>query len=128
MLRGGGVSRLGQRQKTFENITGPPGDTDIPEPETRPYRNTQDSICNTNGVALLGIMNDCHIMGLMALNGRIPGDLSGTYTYSGPTASSIIDLALVSSELHHSVKYLRVRDPVFYSDHCPLTLANRHGK
>ncbi len=113
-------SRLGQRQETFENITGSPGDTDTPELETLPCRNTQDSVCNTNGVALLGIVNDCHIM---ALNGRIPGDLSGTYTYHGPTASSTIDLALVSSELHHSLKYLRGRDPVFYSDHCPLTLA-----
>ncbi len=58
----------------------------------------------------------------MALNGRIPGDLSGAYTYHGPTASSTIDLALVTSDLRRSVKYLRVREPAFYSDHCPLTL------
>ena len=65
-------------------------------------------------------MNLCNKSQLVILNGRKLGDLEGKFTCHKYNGSSVDDLMISSAELYHKVKYFKVLDPVWYSDHCPI--------
>lgn len=48
-------------------------------------RNNQDAVVNRHGRSLLAL---CHDTGLRIVNGRVPGDMAGSYTYVSPSVGS----------------------------------------
>jgi hypothetical protein len=58
---------------------------------------------------------------MIILNGRTPGDLYGNFTYHEAGMSSALDLSIVSLNLLKDVVYFKVLDPVWFSDHCPIS-------
>ena len=84
------------------------------------YRHNMDKNTNQNGTDLSRILNDSH---MYIINGRCNGDLNGSYTYHGPNGSSAIDLCITSDNTFNQTLYFKVLDPVWYSDHCPISLA-----
>ena len=89
-------------------------------------RSNKDPTINQNGKELMSMINEAH---LSVLNGRTPGECQGEFTYHGALGSSTIDLCITSRDVMNTVLYLQVLPAVFFSDHCPISLAlkvNRH--
>ena len=84
------------------------------------HRHNMDKNTNQNGIDLICIVNDSH---MYIINGRCNGDLNGSYTYHGPNGSSAIDLCVTSDHTFNQTLYFEVLDPIWYSDHCPISLA-----
>ena len=57
---------------------------------------------------------------LLTLNSRKVGDTMGKLTCHKDNGSSTVDLSIVSL---HKINYFYVLDPVWFSDHCPITFS-----
>ncbi len=81
-------------------------------------RASRDKISNKDGQRLIDscLANDCHI-----LNGRIVGDLMGSFTSFQPKGNSIVDYMIASKNIFYNVEYFNVGDVNEYSDHVILT-------
>lgn len=76
------------------------------------------------------LMLGLHASGCVVLNGRAPGDTHGAATFfkrleGRPPATSVVDLAIVSSSLYPLVDKLEVLpfNPAISLDHCALRLS-----
>ena len=49
--------------------------------------------------------------------------MEGKFTCHKYNGSSVNDIAATSYDLYPKIKYLRILDPVWFSDHCPLICA-----
>ena len=91
-------------------------------PRARPC---EDAHTNEFGHAL---GNVCRSEGLCVLNGRVPGDLGGSYTFPHVLGGSTIDLFVASSGLYHRSVFMKVWDMQYthlgapIGDHKPVTL------
>ncbi len=113
--------RTGGKQEQWVDITTDTLDRNIDcKYIDVPTRFCQDSKCNTYGTKLLDIMNECH---LLIVNGRVPGDMLGSNTYHGYNGSSCIDLCICSNKLFESVKYFKVYENSWYTDHSPICIS-----
>ena len=65
---------------------------------------------------LLDILNDNT---LLTLNGRKVGDSTGRLTYHAYNGSSTVDICITSWDLYDKIHYFKVKDPVWFSGHCP---------
>ena len=84
-----------------------------------PLRSNRDKEDNKFGNKLINL---CETLGLVILNGRKTGDLSGQYTYHGSRGSSAIDYAVCSLALYKYVQSFLVNKPTWYSDHSQINL------
>ena len=80
-------------------------------------RTSQDTTTNKKGKDFLDLCNKSQ---LVILNGRKLGDISGKYTCHKYNGSSVVDFIATSYNLYSKVKYFKVLEPVWFSDHCPL--------
>ena len=69
------------------------------------------------------LVNLCNSNNLSILNGRTRGDMLGKFTCYKPNVSSVIDYAIVSSDLMKQVTYFSVLPLSVYSCHCPISFA-----
>ena len=66
-------------------------------PHSLPARSCMDRSTNAMGRRLLGL---CRALGLVVMNGRLPGDKQGAWTFHGPRASkSMIDIVVATPQL-----------------------------
>ena len=79
-----------------------------------------DTNSNQSGKKLLELSNEGS---LITLNGRKLGDTSGKLTCHQYNGSSTIDLNIVSWNLYEKLKYFKVLDPVWFSDHCSVKMS-----
>ena len=114
-------SRLGGRQEHWVDIKSTSADGNVEcEHVDIPIRLCQDTKSNSYGTKLLDILNQCH---LLIVNGRVPGDLLGRYTYHGYNGSSCIDFGICSANIYNDVRYFKTFDFPWYSDHVPICLS-----
>ena len=66
------------------------------------------------------LVNFCNSNNLSILNGRTRGDMLGKFTCYKSNGSSVIDYAIVSSDLMKQVTYFFVLPLSVYSCHCPI--------
>ena len=69
------------------------------------------------------LVNLCNSNDLSILNGRTRGDMLGKFTCYKSNGSSVIDYAIVSSDLMKQVTYFSVLPLSVYSCHCPISFA-----
>ncbi len=84
-----------------------------------PKRHNEDTGSNLFGPKLLKL---CETLGLVVLNGRIPGDFFGKMTFHGPTGSSAIDYAVCSLPMFRYIQSLQVHKLDWFSDHCRISV------
>lgn len=84
--------------------------------DEKSIRKSKDKIRNAEGDLLLQIAED---RGWHFLNGNIPGDEEGEYTYVGSNGVSVIDYVLINSICLDKIKKFTV-DERTESDHQPL--------
>ena len=80
-------------------------------------RTSQDTTTNRKGKDFIELCNKSQ---MVILNGRKLGDIIGKYTCHEYNGSSVVDFIAASYKLYPKIKYFRVLDPVWFSDHCPL--------
>ena len=83
----------------------------------RDTRTSQDMTSNKKGKELIEL---CDKSQLVILNGRKLGDIKGKFTCHKYNGSSVVDFIATSYNLYPKIKYFRVLDPVWFSDHCPI--------
>ena len=84
-------------------------------------RGNMDQLVNSYGVRLLEI---CQSFPLRILNGRMLGDVQGSYTCYKSKGQSVVDYCLVSPRIYRQVSYFIVNDFLpDLSDHCSITVA-----
>ena len=84
---------------------------------TRTARNSQDAGVNRHGHKLLKL---CHETGLRIVNGRVPGDAAGSFTYVAPVVgASLVDYVVACPQAFGLVTHLSVV-PAPCSDHLAL--------
>lgn len=80
-------------------------------------RNNQDAVVNRHGRSLLKL---CHETGLRIVNGRVPGDPAGSFTYVAPSVgASLVDYVVACPHAFGLVTCLSVV-PAPCSDHFAL--------
>ena len=82
-------------------------------------RNSHDTVINKFGRKLLEI---CRHTNLCILNGRILGDLQGSYTSFHYNGSAVVDYCITDRELYDSILYFKIHDPSHLSDHTPISV------
>ena len=85
--------------------------------ETFHERHSMDQIIQKNGRRLVNI---CMNNQLYIQNGRTLGDLQGKFTCFQPQGCSVVDYVICSQELTREIKYMKVKDLMQQSDHCPM--------
>lgn len=83
------------------------------------HRCTMDSVVQKNGRILVNMCTDNQ---LYILNGRTLGDLQGRFTCFQPQGCSVVDYFVCSQSLMKKVNYMKVKDLMAHSDHCPVGL------
>ena len=84
---------------------------------TRTVRNNQDAVVNVHGRKLLKL---CHDTGVRIVNGRVPGDSAGSFTYVAPVVgASLVDYVVACPRAFGLVTRLFVV-PAPCSDHLAL--------
>lgn len=81
-------------------------------------RRSKDKTITPNGKKYVEF---CNNNGLVILNGRMPGDEEGKFTFLNRNGSSVIDVCAVSLNMLTYVKTFRV-DEQIWSDHLPVIL------
>ncbi|KAI5755470.1 hypothetical protein M8J77_017098 [Diaphorina citri] len=84
-----------------------------------PQRRSLDEVLNTRGEMLVEFMEE---HGLIALNGRTPGDIPGQFTFISKVGNSVVDLVWTNMELCSDVVDLTVSADFLTSDHLPVVL------
>ncbi len=83
-------------------------------------RNMDKKPLDNHGKAILAL---CHGYDMAILNGRTAGDFQGQFTYVKNNAASVIDYAIVSSEMHRMVRSFTVEPGITYmTDHSPIAV------
>ena len=101
-----------------DNIMHLPGVEDwYPVDDFNVPRSSRDAQTNAFGRSLLDM---CRTLGIHMLNGRLPGDQDGEFTFCARAGNSVVDYMLVSSELFNTVTDFQVI-AMLESDHFPLT-------
>ena len=98
--------------------TGISRSEELAEEDISFYRVSKDAVVNSFGRSLLSL---CESFELIILNGLLPGDEHGEYTYIGHNGSSIIDYFIVSSCIFPLASRLHVVAKVD-SKHMPVEL------
>jgi exonuclease III len=80
-------------------------------------RCSMDLIVQKNGRRLVNMCTDNQ---LYILNGRMLGDLQGKCTCFHPQGCSVVDYIICSQALMKNVKYMKVKELMEHSDHCPV--------
>ncbi|XP_063442678.1 uncharacterized protein LOC134722974 [Mytilus trossulus] len=82
-------------------------------------RKNQDKVLDTRGKDLLDL---CISNQLRFLNGRVLGDMFGTYTCHTPNGSSTVDYVILSESILDQILYFKVSDfiPTLSDTHCKL--------
>eukprot|EP00745_Piridium_sociabile_P026199 TRINITY_DN41690_c0_g1_i7.p1 TRINITY_DN41690_c0_g1~~TRINITY_DN41690_c0_g1_i7.p1 ORF type:complete len:182 (+),score=0.50 TRINITY_DN41690_c0_g1_i7:458-1003(+) len=80
-------------------------------------RCSMDLIVQKNGRRLVNMCTDNQ---LYILNGRMLGDLQGKFTCFHPQGCSVVDYIICSQALMKNVKYMKVKELMEHSDHCPV--------
>ncbi|XP_055922745.1 uncharacterized protein LOC129953526, partial [Eupeodes corollae] len=84
-------------------------------------RQTKDVVCNTRGKRIIEL---CDSFGLRILNGTMPSDVSGDFTFVGGQGSSTIDYSMIGEDWEPFVTDFEVRE-LPYSDHLPIVVTLR---
>jgi exonuclease III len=84
-----------------------------------PERQTMDHVVNASGNKLIEL---CISTDLKIVNGRVPSDQHGSFTYLSNNGNSLIDYALISYELFPFVNSFVVHDLTSFSSHRPINL------
>ncbi len=82
-----------------------------------PPRQNEDHAVNQYGKALLGIMNNAH---LIIVNGRVLGDTKGAKTCYKYNGSSTVDYVIVSTDLWNNVLTFRILDWICQDSYNPM--------
>lgn len=82
-------------------------------------RKSKDKSINKRGQKLTEVMEN---FGMIALNGRVEGDIPGEYTFVERIGVSTVDLVWVNIQVAPDIKELRVTENSLHSDHLPLRL------
>lgn len=82
-------------------------------------RISKDSFINKRGEKLVGTME---MYGMIALNGRVAGDIPAEFTFVDKRGTSVVDLVWVNIEVAAGIKELKVTTTSLLSDHLPLRL------
>lgn len=110
-------SDMGQVVVTGDfNIRVGKRDDSLSEDLNIPIRNSCDTKFK-NGNLILDL---CRSYNLVITNGRLMGDLNGSYTSYQPAGNSVVDYVIVSSELFFQFRTLTVGNKLFISDHSSL--------
>ena len=80
-------------------------------------RTSKDDQINERGRKLLELLSSCN---LTILNGNIIGDVFGMYTCSRYNGNSVVDYMMISPDLKHKVKSMKVANFNQFSDHRPI--------
>jgi len=99
------------------------GENDVTTACNLKTRKSKDQTTNTKGIQFL---DTCNENDLICLNGRLPGDNLGEFTYGSNLGSTVIDYAIVNLKNIPSITNLEVLD-WHESDHLPL-LVSLNGK
>ena len=118
-------ARTGQRNDYFDDgVTGMIGmewyDTD----DFEIARKSKDRVVNRFGVSLIEM---CMELGIHIVNGRMPQDIAGEFTFINKNGCSVIDYVLLSSSLFKNIKSFTVL-PNDVSCHFPLKMEMNLGK
>ena len=112
-------SRIGQLEQSISHIyIDERDDMNSRQLFLKDKRTSQDTTTNKKGKDFLELCNKSQ---LVILNGRKLGDISGKYTCHKYNGSSVVDFIATSYNLYSKIKYFKVLEPVWFSDHCPLT-------
>jgi len=92
-------------------------DGDIYIPDDPPPRASMDTGTNAHGLRLLDL---CKATSMRIANGRLDGDLSGSFTYMNTNGASVIDYLLIPEHDFNIIKDFKVKSFNEWSDHAPL--------
>lgn len=82
-------------------------------------RTSKDCFLNKRGEKLVGTME---MYGMIALNGRVAGDVPAEFTFVDKRGTSVVDLVWVNIGVAADIKELSVITTSLLSDHLPLRL------
>jgi hypothetical protein len=105
-------ARIGEGQVVDENLL-------LCAPTVSQSRNSKDKTIDAKGKKLIDLVEN---LGGIFVNGRVPGDGDGDYTFCGVMGKSVIDYCICSLDFLQLINNFTIPSKV-YSDHMPLTFS-----